>query len=574
MWSSHGNEISLSSFLNGEWSPSQAHYGLLPMLVGSLCVAGPASLLSFFWALGISTFSYIAPKTFRHLLSFLIRSMASIPSILFALGGVLFVVPLVRFYSGTSGYSLAATILSLSFFLLPFQFKLLDACFRTSSEAIGIGPDVLGFTNLQKMIWVVFPQAKLGLLSSAALGLCRSLGDTMIALLVSGNSPQIPNSMFSPVRTLTAHIALVAGTDSFSPMFQSLLVSIAILMSLTAGFNLLIVNVFGPDRQFLSRKKVWKKPIPTVSPKSDVLEKKIFKIFPCPPLHKIRFPTKIRFFSPDLLEKSVEAASLFCFLLFMFLACSFLFLLLQNGLHAFSVLFAMKESTLPRLLPAVLGTMSVVLLTLVIAGPLGVIIGIWSSFFASSLFKKILDIHIHILSSTPSIVIGFLGYFFILFVRQKFGLQARPCLLLSAVCLSFLVLPVLIRSTEHAIQQVPDKEKFSGLHLGFTPLQNAFYVVLPHARQGISHGVYLATVRAAEDTAVIMLTGAVADSILPTGLSEPFSSLSLQILYGITEHRGAQDQLFVFATSLVLISMTFTLSFLGEFFTKGKRHGR
>ncbi len=279
--------------------------------------------------------------------------------------------------------------------------------------------------------------------------------------------------------------------------------------------------------------------------------------------------------------RMVRVLAWFCVLIFMFLSSAFLFLLVRNGFRAFYILMGQERSNLltellfhrthlwHRLLPAILGTSSVIALTLLFATPLGVVIGVWSSLFAKPKFKKFNDFVLHLLMSTPSIVLGFAGYLVIIFVRENLGLNANPCLLLSTACLSLLVLPVLIRSTENAVNQVPHELKRTGISFGFSPVQNALFVILPSARRGIGRGVFLATIRAAEDTAVIMLTGAVADAILPRGFTQPFSSLSIQILYGITENRGTQDHLLVSATTLVLISLTFFLSFLGERYVGG-----
>lgn len=282
----------------------------------------------------------------------------------------------------------------------------------------------------------------------------------------------------------------------------------------------------------------------------------------------------------------VKAFAWFCIAIFVLLSSAFLFLLVKNGLHAFVVLLGEEKSNLlteilfhrthlwHKLLPAIVGTATVIVMTLMFATPVGVVIGVWSSLFAKPKIKKFNDFVLHLLMSTPSIVLGFAGYLVIIFVRQTLDLNAKPCLLLSTACLSLLVLPVLIRSTENAVNQVPDEVKRTGLSLGFTSVQNALFVILPSARRGIGRGVFLATIRAAEDTAVIMLTGAVADAILPKGFTEPFSSLSIQILYGVTENRGAHDHMIVSATTLVLISLTFCLSFLGERYVGGKAYAQ
>ncbi len=236
-------------FLSWEWDPSSQNFGIFPMMISSLSLASLATVFAFSWSFGLAVFLQgVGPRFLRNVVAFLIRAMASIPSIIFGLAGALYVVPLIRQYSHGSGYSLLATICTLSFFLLPFQTKLCSSAFAAAEERIGISADVLGFTKLQKIFWIVVPEAKIALYATLAMGFCRSLGDTMIALLVSGNSPQVPGSLFAPVRVLTAHIALVASTDSFSPIFDSLFVAVAFLLSFTVGTTFLSGRILQRQR--------------------------------------------------------------------------------------------------------------------------------------------------------------------------------------------------------------------------------------------------------------------------------------------------------------------------------------
>jgi phosphate transport system permease protein len=230
----------MTRFLLWEWSPASGNFGILPMVVNTVCLAICSTLLAFTWAFGISLFLQgIGPRFLAKPVLFLVRAMSSVPSIIFALLGALYVIPFIRLYSNSSGYSLIANILTLSFFLLPFQTKLCTSAFSAAEDNIGISAEVRGFNTFQKIFWVLVPETKKALIACAAMGFCRSLGDTMISLLVSGNSPQLPESIFSPIRVLTAHIALVASTDSFSPVFDSLFVTLAFLLTLTVATTFL-----------------------------------------------------------------------------------------------------------------------------------------------------------------------------------------------------------------------------------------------------------------------------------------------------------------------------------------------
>ena len=80
----------------------------------------------------------------------------------------------------------------------------------------------LGMSPVQALLGVVFPAARRSLTTALVLGFCRAIGDTLVALMVAGNAPQLPDSLLDSVRTLTAHIALVLATDSFSPEYRSI----------------------------------------------------------------------------------------------------------------------------------------------------------------------------------------------------------------------------------------------------------------------------------------------------------------------------------------------------------------
>src|SRR5262249_49838190 len=79
----------------------------------------------------------------------------------------------------------------------------------------------LGMSRLHTLCRVVLPLSRRGLLAGLMLGFCRALGDTLIALMVAGNAPQVPASPSDSVRTLTAQIALVLATDWHSPEYRS-----------------------------------------------------------------------------------------------------------------------------------------------------------------------------------------------------------------------------------------------------------------------------------------------------------------------------------------------------------------
>jgi phosphate transport system permease protein len=215
--------------------------------------------------------------------------------------------------------------------------------------------------------------------------------------------------------------------------------------------------------------------------------------------------------------------------------------------------------------PACVGTVVLVLLASLLAIPLGLASGIYLAQYASGSWKKWFSLAVELLAGIPSIVKGLFGFALILFLRKTLAPPANTCLLLSAVCLALLVLPYLIVMTRTALEAIPGELRLVGLSLGFNPWQNLVHVLLPLAGRGILSGVILAVGRAAEDTAVILLTGVVANAGLPAGLLDKYEALPFHIFYLAAEARSEAELAQGFGAALILLILTGAL-FLGAYY--------
>lgn len=209
--------------------------------------------------------------------------------------------------------------------------------------------------------------------------------------------------------------------------------------------------------------------------------------------------------------------------------------------------------------PACLGTLYLVLLSSLLAIPLGIGSGIYLARYASPGPKRLFGWAVDLLAGIPSILMGLFGFALILFLRKTFLPQANTGLLLSAGCLALLVLPYLILTTQTALEGLPPALQMAGLSLGFTPWQNLVHVLLPAASRGILSGAILAVGRAAEDTAVILLTGVVANAGAPQSLTDKFTALPFHIYYLAAEHRTAAELAQAFGAALILLLLTGSL---------------
>lgn len=205
---------------------------------------------------------------------------------------------------------------------------------------------------------------------------------------------------------------------------------------------------------------------------------------------------------------------------------------------------------------ALAGTFSLVVLSSLVAIPIGIASGIYLVEYASNRWRSLLGFMVDLLSGTPSIVMGLFGFTIILALRKTFLPGARTGLLLAAVCIALLILPYIIRTTESALDGIPENFRLLGPSLGLTRWQNMKKVLLPLASRGILSGAILAIGRAAEDTAVILLTGVVAHAGIPGSLVDKFEALPFRIYYLAAEHRNQQELDQGFATALVLLFLT------------------
>jgi phosphate transport system permease protein len=139
--------------------------------------------------------------------------------------------------------------------------------------------------------------------------------------------------------------------------------------------------------------------------------------------------------------------------------------------------------------------------------------------------------------------------------------------LISALSLAFLVLPYLIRTTQVSLENLPENIRQTAPALGATKLQNIFYVLIPGSLPGIASGVILSIGRCAEDTAVIMLTGAVAMAGVPQSIFSKYEALPFYIYYISSQYSDRQELLSGYGAAVILMVIC-GLLFAMAFFVK------
>lgn len=203
------HQIPLHRFLtDGHWHPTQGEYDLLPMIIGSLaCALGAVLVATPLGIFGGVYCRYHAPTWVATIYRRIIELLSGIPSVIFGLWGLINVVPMVAAWN-PPGTSLLAGILVLAAMILPTIAVMTDQSLGQVPHSYRISSEALGLARNTYILKVALPHARPGIVSGILLALGRALGETMAILMVAGNVVAIPDSIFAPVRTLTANIAL------------------------------------------------------------------------------------------------------------------------------------------------------------------------------------------------------------------------------------------------------------------------------------------------------------------------------------------------------------------------------
>ena len=208
-------EIGVFDFLFGTtWAPKNepASFGILPMIVGSICVTLGAIVIGV--PIGILTAVFLArfcPKPLHGLLEPMVQLMAGIPSIIYGFFGMVVLVPLLRNIPGCTGVSLLAAAVLLGIMILPTVINLSESAIRAVPESYYEGSLALGATHERSVFFAVLPAAKSGILAAIVLVIGRAIGETMAVIMVAGNQAVLPRGLLKGVRTMTANIVLEMG---------------------------------------------------------------------------------------------------------------------------------------------------------------------------------------------------------------------------------------------------------------------------------------------------------------------------------------------------------------------------
>ncbi len=228
-------QTSPGEFLGTRWYPTLELYGMLPLLLGSLLVTATAIVIAL--PLGVATAVYVrevAPSWAREILKPLIEVLAGIPSVVLGFFGMTMLAPFLReTLNLPTGLTAFTGALILAYMALPTMTSVAEDALDAVPKSYRDAALAMGATRWQTIWRVSVPAARTGIMTAVMLGIGRAMGETMVVLMVTGNAARMPttwNSLFLPVRTMTATIAAEMGEVAAGSAHYHVLFFIGILL--------------------------------------------------------------------------------------------------------------------------------------------------------------------------------------------------------------------------------------------------------------------------------------------------------------------------------------------------------
>lgn len=238
------SNTNLEKIISLTWQPNEGYFGILPMLGGSFFLAIFALSLAWPLALGLNIWMLKVDKRFSvRIVAYFIKLMTAIPTVVYGFIAVFLLVPLVREGAGGTGFCLFSAGVILALLILPTITLVFEAGLATSLEKLCPEGIALGFSRLELFYFFVLPKSKKIFVVAAMIGFGRAIGDTLISLMLSGNSPQFPQNIFESIRTLTAHIALISANEMSGMAYDSLFLSGILLLIINATVSILVRHI-------------------------------------------------------------------------------------------------------------------------------------------------------------------------------------------------------------------------------------------------------------------------------------------------------------------------------------------
>ncbi|MCG8651690.1 MAG: phosphate ABC transporter permease subunit PstC, partial [Pirellulales bacterium] len=212
-------DVSVIDFLTDtKWTPliKPQHFGILPLLCGTLLVALGSAVIAVPLGLGTAVYlSEYAKPWFRDTVKPVLEVLAGIPSVVYGYFGLVFVSPIVRDLFETAGvFNAANACVVVGIMILPMVISLSEDALRSVPGSLREGAYALGATKFDVTVKVVVPAALSGIVASFLLAISRAIGETMAVTLCAGATPNMTLDIRESIQAMTAYIVSVSQGDT------------------------------------------------------------------------------------------------------------------------------------------------------------------------------------------------------------------------------------------------------------------------------------------------------------------------------------------------------------------------
>jgi len=249
-------DVPVLRFLFGAvWNPDaygEPSFGLVPLLLGTLLSTAIALIVGV--PFGIASAILIAERLkgwVRVTAKTMVELFAWFPSVVIGFFGLVVLAPLIgRVFHVQSGLNLLNAGLLLGLMSLPTIVSVTEDALRVVHHSYREAAYALGATPWTTAWRVVLPAARSGILAAIMLGFGRAVGETMAVMMVAGNAPLIPHSLFDPIRTITSTIAIELGESAFGSSHYHALFALGLVLFLIAlGTNLIAESLIKREKR-------------------------------------------------------------------------------------------------------------------------------------------------------------------------------------------------------------------------------------------------------------------------------------------------------------------------------------
>ncbi len=588
--------ILIELFTSDRWSTSNsfqdptAHYGAIGIIYSSLYISFLSLIISLPFGVGGAIFLvYYAPNRMRQILRPLLEITAAIPSVVMGLFAITFMTVFIRdLFHLSSGRVVLTAAIILAVMVTPFITSLAIDALENTPKSLTDAALSMGSTKWEAIRNVVLPYSKSGIIAGIILAYARAFGETMVVLMVGGNSPSLPDRLFDPFAAFYAMPAVIAleiqnavfGAAEYHILFAIgliLLIMSFVTMTFARFINksqktaqivafFVLFPIFVPYRLLQWAKLFY---IAKTAPKSgnSINWKKNGRTL----AQRMRKSIKTRR-SFDTLIQLAFGMAIAIFIGITALILTYVFYngwtavtnpnFLLKGRTSHFDYTQLKLVTDYGILPAIIGSFIVVTVAMVFSIIISTVTAVYLAEIApkESKIRAWIQNSLASLASVPSIVVGLFGYG--LFVLTfGWGLSV----LSGAATLTIMMLPITITAATEALEQVPKDLRDASIALGATRWETIRYQVLPNAIPGLITSYIFGIARVFGETAPILLTVAVdVSSMFPTSLfNEGVNMLPYVVYVQSRFNTDPRAELWAFGAATVLLVLALVLMLVG-----------